>query len=148
MTCKWAALITCMTGEATRNFSTKALALRSWLRQMARCCRIDSTVCLGCWRVMRKYFCRGRAIDGKMACAASYGSIGTAGPSTFNQITSTQSHLILIDINDYSSFLLILDKRIGGTDYKFLIFYMMINNIDFHVCKIIEIKSNNIININ
>ena len=35
---------TCMTGEETRNFSVKALALMSWLRQMARCCRMDSTL--------------------------------------------------------------------------------------------------------
>ena len=78
-------LLTCMTGEETRNFSVKARALMSWLKQMAKCCRIDSTVWRGCWRVTRKYFCSGRAIDGKMAWAASYGSIGTAGPVSIDR---------------------------------------------------------------
>ena len=52
-------------------FSRKALGDMSYERQVERCCRMDSMVWRGCWRVTRRYFWRGLAIDGKMDWAAS-----------------------------------------------------------------------------
>lgn len=44
-----------------------------------------------CCRVVLKYFCNARAIDGNMACAASRGSISSPGgfffSSSFNRLT-------------------------------------------------------------
>lgn len=76
------------TGAGTRKGSRKARGVRSWLRQSAKCARIDSTEWRGCCRVTRKYFCSARAIEGNTAWAASCGSIGIAGT------VSKQSHAV------------------------------------------------------
>lgn len=47
--------------------------------QKARCCWMLSMLWQCCCRVVRRYFCSARAIDGKMACAASRGSITSPG---------------------------------------------------------------------
>ncbi len=64
-------LITCRTGLATRYFSRNALGATSYFKHVARCLRMDSMVCLGCCLVMRRYFCSGRAIPGKIVWAVS-----------------------------------------------------------------------------
>lgn len=67
---------TCRTGLVTRYFSRNALGDMSKERQVDKCCKMDSMVCRGCWRVTLKYFWRGREIVGKIDWAASYDSIG------------------------------------------------------------------------
>lgn len=69
-----------MTTPWARYLSTKDFGVMSWLIQLAKWLSTDSIVYLGCWRVMRRYFWRARAIDGNTACAASLGSIGIAAP--------------------------------------------------------------------
>ena len=66
--------------------SRKALADMSYFRQLAKCCRMDSIVCRGCWRVIRRNFCSGLAMLGKIDWAASYGSMGLDGPAIKNDI--------------------------------------------------------------
>ncbi len=67
---------TCSTGDVTRYLSKKALGDMSKERQVAKWLRMDCMLCLGCWRVARRYFCSGRESVGKMACAASNGLKG------------------------------------------------------------------------
>ena len=50
-----------------------------WVMQKARCCRMLSMLWEFCCRVVRRYFCRARAMEGKMAWAASLGSITSPG---------------------------------------------------------------------
>lgn len=85
------------TGAGTRKGSRKARGVRSWLRQSAKCARIDSTEWRGCCRVTRKYFCSARAKEGNTAWAASCGSIGIAGtvskqPHAVNTRVMFQKH--------------------------------------------------------
>lgn len=47
--------------------------------QKARCCWMLSILWQCCCLVVLRYFCRARAMDGKMACAASRGSITSPG---------------------------------------------------------------------
>lgn len=47
--------------------------------QKARCCWMLSMLWQCCCLVVLRYFCRARAMDGKMACAASRGSITSPG---------------------------------------------------------------------
>ena len=77
--CIYRLYYTWSTGAGTRKGSRKARGVRSWLRQSAKCAKIDSTEWRGCCRVTRKYFWRARAIEGNTAWAASCGSIGIAG---------------------------------------------------------------------
>ena len=77
--------ITCKTGDVTRYLSKNAFGAISYLRQVAKCWRIESMVWRGCWRVMRKYFWRGRARLGKIDWAASYESMGVEGPEITNE---------------------------------------------------------------
>lgn len=70
-------------GSATvlpRKGSKNARGERSRARQHARCPRMESTECLGCWRVTLRYFCRALAREGKTAWAASWASMGRAPP--------------------------------------------------------------------
>lgn len=67
------------TGVVTRNFSRNALGERSYLRQVAKWSTIESMSCRGCCRVIRRYFCSGLAIVGKMAWAVSNGVKGVDG---------------------------------------------------------------------
>ena len=66
-------LLTCNTGEVTKYFSRNALGDMSYERQVERCWRMDSMVCLGCCLVTLKYFCKERDRLGKTAWAAWYG---------------------------------------------------------------------------
>ena len=66
-------MLTCNTGAVTIYFSRKARGDMSYVSEVARCCSMDSMEWRGCWRVILRYFCRGRLRLGKMACAASYG---------------------------------------------------------------------------
>jgi len=72
--------ITCNTGDALKYGSKNAFGEASWVKHKARWDKIDSTVCLGCCLVTLKYFWRDRAIVGKTAWAASYGSMAEPPP--------------------------------------------------------------------
>ena len=78
--------LTWRTGLVVVYRSRKALADMSYFRQLAKCCRMDSIVCRGCWRVIRRNFCSGLAMLGKIDWAASYGSMGLDGPAIKNDI--------------------------------------------------------------
>lgn len=67
----WRSFSFCSTGCSIKYGSRKARGDKSFFRQWARCLRIDSTVCRGCWRVTRRYFCKALASDGKTDAAAS-----------------------------------------------------------------------------
>ena len=69
-------ILTCNTGEVIMYFSRNALGAKSYDRQVDKCCKIDSTECLGCCLVILRYFCNGLDKVGNMAWAASYDSIG------------------------------------------------------------------------
>lgn len=47
--------------------------------QKDKCCKMLSMLWYCCWRVVRRYFCRALAMEGKIAWAASRGSIISPG---------------------------------------------------------------------
>ena len=58
---------TCSTGVVTKYFSRKALGERSYDKQVDKCCKIESTECLGCCLVTLRYFCNGLETVGNIA---------------------------------------------------------------------------------
>ena len=57
-------------------FSKNALGDKSYDKEVDKCCKMDSTECLGCCLVILRYFCNGLDKVGKIAWAASYDSMG------------------------------------------------------------------------
>ena len=58
----------------------------SYLRHVAKWSSTSSMEWRGCWRVIRRYFCSGREIDGKMEDADSEGVSGVLGAGKKGQI--------------------------------------------------------------
>lgn len=65
--------------EGCQGQSRPTLGVMSCVMQNSRCCRMLSMVWYGCCLVVRRYFCMARAMEAKMAWAASRGSITSLG---------------------------------------------------------------------